>query len=196
MIKKVFFILIFISVSQILNSCLFFGSCPSPKTFEVIYTDVSIKAENIADYSSIENNGTINKSALGLAVWVNFDATQIAQNMSFTSLGLKSAYALSCEDDIYEFQDDILNIEILITNIGTGAIKNANQIFGQFDYYVNNFITIDEVMENRYEGDDRFSFEILEPDSLPDSAIFTVKVELESGTILADETPVINFFNH
>lgn len=194
MIKKVFVIITIVSFSQLLHSCLFFGSCPSPSTFEVTYNSVEIRAENTAGYNTTPIKDSINKSDLGITILVNFETVQIAKLSNFIGSGIQSAYALSCEGDYYEYPDDIKNISTYINNPKTGTKTNANAWFGQYNYDTNEYQDINEIMLLRNEGWDGFQFELFVFDSVPNTTLISVEVELESGIVFEDETQIINFY--
>ncbi|MDA7855581.1 hypothetical protein N9A68_07855, partial [Cyclobacteriaceae bacterium] len=54
-------------------------------------------------------------------------------------------------------------------------------------------ITISELFENRADWYDEFQLDMIEYDNIPDTSIFEVKIILESGTELIEQTQEINF---
>ena len=138
---------------------------------------------------------TVNKNSFGLTVSVEFELNQIAylkSRLDFSSFGFASAYACSCVPDEYINVDPIEFIEIRVTDTQSQEITTVTANFATYDYNGEQ-ITISELFENRADWHDGFQLDMIEYDNIPDTSIFEVKIILESGTELIEQTQEINF---
>lgn len=193
MIKKAFYIVLFLFSIQVVTSCIF--HCPEPMSYENSYNSVSIEAyDNSGFYPQIVND-TVYKNAFGLAVMVNFESVQISE-LNFYKLNFfNTAMALNCENDNFTYPDPISHVEIFITDTKTGEINNATEFFMTESYMSGQLISLEQFFIEREEWHDGFQFQLVNWDSIPNSAIFTAKAYLESGQLFLQETEQINFFD-
>ena len=169
--------------------------CDPAKTFERTYNGFELKAWDTSGFQNAEVSDTVNKNSFGLTVSVEFELNQIAylkSRLDFSSFGFASAYACSCVPDEYINVDPIEFIEIRVTDTQSQEITTVTANFATYDYNGEQ-ITISELFENRADWPDGFQLDMIEYDNIPDTSIFEVKIILESGTELVEQTQEINF---
>ena len=169
--------------------------CDPAKTFERTYNGFELKAWDTSGFQNAEVSDTVNKNSFGLTVSVEFELNQIAylkSRLDFSSFGFASAYACSCVPDEYINVDPIEFIEIRVTDTQSQEITTVTANFATYDYNGEQ-ITISELFQNRADWHDGFQLDMIEYDNIPDTSIFEVKIILESGTELVEQTQEINF---
>lgn len=169
--------------------------CDPAKTFERTYNGLELKAWDTSGFQNEEVSGTVNKNSFGLTVSVEFDLNQIAylkSRLDFSSFGFASAYACSCVPDEYINIDPIKFIEIRVTDIQSQEITDVTANFSTYDYNGDQ-ITISDLFENRADWHDGFQLDMTEYENIPDTSVFEVKIILESGIELIEQTQEINF---
>ena len=169
--------------------------CEPGKTFERTYNGLELKAWDTSGFQNEEVSDTVNKNSFGLTVSVEFDLNQIAylkSRLDFSSFGFASAYACSCPPDKYINLDPIESIEIRVTDTQSQEIMDVTTNFSTYDYNGEQ-ITISDFFENRADWHDGFQLDMTEYDNIPNTSIFEVKIILESGTELIEQTQEINF---
>ena len=169
--------------------------CEPGKTFERTYNGLELKAWDTSGFQNEEISDTVNKNSFGLTVSVEFDLNQIAylkSRLDFSSFGFASAYACSCVPDEYINVDPIEFIEIRVTDTQSQEITTVTANFATYDYNGEQ-ITISDFFENRADWHDGFQLDMTEYDNIPNTSIFEVKIILESGTELIEQTQEINF---
>lgn len=169
--------------------------CSPSRTFERTYNGLELKAWDTAGFQNVEVSGNVNKNAFGLTVSVEFELHQIAylkSRINFGSFGFTPAYACSCVPDEYINFDPIETIEIRVTDTQSLEISDVTANFTTNDYNGEQ-ITISELFENRADWHDGFRLDMTEYDNIPNTSIFEVKIILNSGTELIEQTQEINF---
>ncbi|WP_339924663.1 hypothetical protein [uncultured Cyclobacterium sp.] len=179
------------------TSCVsFFCDCDRAITYERTYKGFELNAFFTSDFQNTELSNTDNKNnSFGLMVFVEDELNQITylkSKLDFSSFGFTSAYACSCAFDQYINVDPIEYIEIGVTDSQSQEITNVTANFTIFDLNGKQ-TTISKLFENRIYQHDKFQLIMMEYDNIPDSSIFTVKIVLESGTELIQQTQEINF---
>jgi hypothetical protein len=66
-------------------------------------------------------------------------------------------------------------------------------LFSAIGYEI--FLYLEQFFIEREEWHDGFQFQLVNWDSIPNSAVFTAKAYLESGQLFLQETEQINFFD-
>ena len=112
--------------------------------------------------------------------------------LDFSSFGFASVYACSCVPNEYINVDPIEFIEIQVTDTLSHEITDVTANFSTYDYNGEQ-ITISDFFENRADWHDGFQLDLTEYDNIPDTSIFMVKIILESGNELIEQTQEINF---
>ena len=195
--KKVITIFLIYFIPFLASSC-FPCNCDPIRTFERTYNDLEIMAWDTSGFQNEEVINSTYKNAFGLTISVQFDLNQISYSkpiLDMSSFGFTSAYAISdcdCPTDEYINLDPIVSIKINVTNLENQEIIDVTDNFTTYDYNGEQ-ITIGELFENRADWHDGFQIDMTEFDNIPDSSIFTVKIILESGIELIEQTQEINF---
>lgn len=170
--------------------------CAPTKTFERTYNGLELKAWDTSGFQNIEiSNETVNKNSFGLTFSVLFELNQIARiksRLNFSSFGFASAYACSCPYDEFINVDPFKGITIMATDTQTQEVTDVTNNFTTYNYDGEQ-VTISELFKIRADWHDGFQLDLTTYDNIPDSSIFTVKIILESGLELFDQTIEINF---
>jgi hypothetical protein len=173
------------------NPCV----CDPIKTFERINNGLELNAWDTSGFQNQEISDTVNKNSFGLTISVEFELNQIAyfkSKLNFSSFGFASAYACSCVPDEYINVDPINSILITVTDSRNQETTEITNNFSTYDYNGEK-ITISQLFEIRADWHDGFQLDMTEYDDIPDSSIFTVKIILQSGIELLEQTQEINF---
>ena len=179
-------------LSQTIISCC---NCGDSSTYENYYSGVTVTPYNNSGfYPQIAiATDTVYRNAFGLGIEVNFESKLYSdQTLGF---GFNSAMALSCdcEGDEYIYPDPIDFMEIFVTNQTDGQtidVSDHFQIYG----YTGELMTLDDFFAQRERWHDGFQIELVNYDSVPESAIFKAEVFLESGKSFVGQTNIVNFF--
>ena len=190
--KKVKVLLLFYVLQFIISSCV---DCHcNTANYDKIYNDLELRAWDTSGFqnSEIIDATPVFKNAFGLSVSVLFELNEIALNsINYKSLGFASAYACDCIGDTYNIDDSIDSIIITVLDVNT---QNEIDVTSKFiAKYNGNEITLSDLFENLEDWQDGFQFDLNNYDNIPNIAIFTVKIYLESGIELTKQTQQINF---
>lgn len=192
MFKKVILILVVLFSIQVLISCIF-CDCQDPETYEITYNSVDVTALNTSGFTDQEITDSVYKNAFGLLVAMNSDFTLIhAVSPNFT-LGFSTVMACSCNENTYNYPDPLNNINIFVVDTDTDERTNISEKFKIRSYY-DGLISLDEFFAQREDWYDGFQFELVDFNSIPNSAIFVVEAHLLSGIMFSRETQEINFY--
>jgi len=193
MIKKIIIVLAILFLGQLIMSCIF-CNCNDPETYEVNYTSIFVTAFNTAGFMNTEVEDSVYKNAFGISVSVasNYVISTNTESSYFT-LGFNSVKACSCVDDTYIYPDPISFVEILVTDTETNQTNDVTSNFRAQSYYYNHVITLEQYFDERQQWDVWFQFDLVDLENIPDEAIFTINLYLESRTSLSEETKQINF---
>jgi len=194
MIKKAGVIILSIFVVQVITSCL--PQCGDAGTYEHIYNGVTITPYDLSGFNTKPIIDSVYKNAFGLSVSVNFEFIQISMAKPKLFGAFSSAIAMSdCPEPVYKYSDPIKTVELFVTDITSGETTNVSNYFGIQSYIGDELITLEQFFIERAEWHDGFQFELVNFDSIPNSAIFTAKAYLESGIVFTEETEQINFYH-
>ncbi len=190
--KKIISLFFLYLIQFIVTSC---DPCHEVRTYERKYNGLEVRTWDTSGFQTSAIDGTVNKNSFGLTLLVQSELNQIAYHQrktSFSGFGFASAYAWSCPDDEYIIVDPIDSIEITVVNT-----ENQKEIMVTDNFttpgYDGEPITITELFEDRAEWHDSFQFDLTEYDKVPNSSIFKIKVFLESGIELTQETEIVAF---
>ncbi len=170
-------------------------SCELMKTFERTYNGLDIKAWDTAGFQNSEVSDTVNKNSFGLSILLDFGLNQISHSKTrstFSAFGFASAYACSCQPDQFINVDPIDIIEIKVTDTQSQEKTDITAHFASYDFN-GEYIPINEALKNKVDWIDRFQLDMIEYDNIPNTSIFEVKIILQSGTELIEQTQKINF---
>jgi hypothetical protein len=196
--KKAIVIFLIYFIQFLATSCFSPCDCDPIKTFERTYNNLELKAWDTSGFQNEEVINSAYKNAFGLTISVQFELNQISFSkpmLDMRSFGFISAYAFSdcdCAIDEYINLDPILSIKINVTDLENQEIIDVTDNFTTYNYNGEQ-VTISELFEIREDWHDGFQVDMLEYDNIPDSALFTVIILLESGTELIKQTQEITF---
>ncbi len=191
MIKKVLFILASFFLFQLMFSCIF-CHCNDPETYEINYSSVEATPYNTSGFTDVVVEDTVYRNAFGLGVYMISDLVLSHENSSYAVLGFSTLMACSCEDDTYLYPDPISHVKILVTDSETEIITDVTNLFGM-PVDNNEYVSLEQFFRERAEWHDGFQFQLVDFETIPSSAIFTVQAYLESGIMFSEETKQINF---
>jgi hypothetical protein len=197
MIKKIFKSLFAIYLIQLVgvacetDDC----DCPTPQTFERTFNSVELQALDFAEIPVSEVDGSLDRAFFGLNIAIAFEQEQIAvscKKSGGTNLGFAAAYACSCLADQFISIDPIASLTIQVTDTQT---MNTTDITGNFSYngQQGQLIEVIKSFENSDFWPDGFQLQLDDSENIPDTSIFTITVDLASGTELTAQTQEINF---
>ncbi len=188
-------VLLFIYLFQIIASCNT-CDCGDMQTYEKTYNGIELKAWDTSGFQNEEVTDTVYRNAFGLSVSVEFDLNEVTSHskIDLSSFGFMSAYACDCVEPKHIISDPIDTIEIIVTDTETQIETIVTDNFSTHDNNGNS-ITTSELFENREDWQDGFQFDLEDLSNIPNSSIFTVHINLESGIQLSETTEEINFIN-
>lgn len=174
-------------------------NCPPVNTYNSVYTDFILESWDTSGFNSSEIATRAFKNAFGLSINLNISEERVTTSkstVSFASFGFSTAYAFSdciCDDDNYLISDPIVDIDIYVTNTITNKRINITQNFKSSSYYGVNGISVKELFQDLERWDDNFRFDLIKFDNIPDNAVFTSTILLDSGKELTQSTNEITF---
>ena len=194
--KKILSLFLLYFLQFILTSCDP-CDCGSSNSFERKYNGLELNAWDTSGFQYVEVSDSVYKNSFGLTVSVEFKLNQITYfkpKSDWSSFGFSPAYALSCgcPADEYINVDPIDSIIITVTDTQDQEITDVTNNFMTYGYDGEQ-LTISELFENRADWHDGFQIDMKEHNNIPNSSVFTVKIILESGTELVEQTQEINF---
>lgn len=190
-IVSLFLLYLFQFIATSCVSC----KCASVGTYERIYIGLELKAWDTSGFQNVEVSDFVYKNSFGLSLAIESELNQIAHykpKLNLSSFGFASAYACDCPHDEYINLDPIDSILITVTDTQTQETTDVTNNFTTYAYNGEQ-VTISELFENLSDWHDGFQIDMTEYENIPDSSIFNVKVILESGTELDEQTQEINF---
>ena len=194
MAKKVIIIMLGFFLTQLMVSC--WCTCGTPEFYEVHYSGVSIEPKDISGFYTKPVKDTVYKNSFGLEIMLESEVIQTAMISisNFSGFGVAQAFApCDCEGGGYTYPDALTNMELFVMNTETDEKINATSWFGIYES--DELIPFDEFFKQREYWYDGFQVELVDFDSIPNSAIFVVEAHLESGLMFMKETKVINFYD-
>jgi hypothetical protein len=199
--KKVICLSLLFFLQFLATSCDACG-CGPIKTYERLNKNLNIKSWDTSGFQNEEISEPVNKNSFGISIFVESELKQISFNKSrinISSLGFFSAYACSCAPDLYINNNPVVSIKIIGTNSDNKEDTDITNNFTTFDYFgqqisIKDFIENKEINKNyEYYSDDYFQIDMTKYDDIPNSAVFTVMIILQSGEVLIEKTQEINF---
>ena len=191
--KKVKVLLFFYAIQFMISACV---NCDcNSGNYEKIYNGIEVRAWNTSGFqdSEIIDSTPVYKNSFGLSVSVLSKLNEVAFNIpKWKSLGFESAYACDCPGDTYIVNDPMNSIIISVIDVNTQNEMDVTSKF-IFESSNGNEITLNELFENLDDWQDGFRFDLKAFEDIPNSAIFNVKIYLESGIELSENTQQINF---
>jgi hypothetical protein len=191
MLKKTLFVSLFIFLSRLLISC----TCPEVYTYEIEYTDVEIVAYDTSGSQEKEVQDSVFKNTFILRTHMLSQERQLA----VATPGFSSARAISCPESTYLYADPISGINLFMIDPENQLRKNANAFFLTYSYHQDKSILLEEYMTDSTNMGaeywiENLQLELISHDSIPQSAIFEIEVQLQSGKLFTSHTPEIHFY--
>lgn len=182
----VVFILIFLV--QLIISC---NSCGhDPVSYEIEYTGIIVHTWDTSGFYEKEVKDSVSRNSFGLSFYPNYEMQEIAHfqnNFSFSA-------ALACDPAYPAVTDPIDYAEIYVTDIVNDTLQNVTELFGAY-MYTGELTSVSELFASQTEWFEEFRVELIQPDSIPPSAVFSVHLHLESGIMLSADTQQVNFYD-
>ena len=177
-------------------------NCHGITKSNVVYTGVEIVPWDTSKFRNKIVEGTASKNSFGVEIIVLHDFQEIAyrQNTNNNRLtaGFGFAYAWSCSCVTeYEYPDPISSININVTDVATQNEVDVTANFTKYDYE-NTQITVDELLKEYNEQQHHYlhwELDLTNTNDIPDTAVFTLVVMLESGITFTQQTDEINFLD-
>jgi len=198
--NKIFKSLCFIYLLQFFaTSCDVKCNCPKEiDVFEILYNSLELKAFDTSGFQESEISSIVNKNSFGLTVTLLYDLIKIGYNnykineLNLSSFGFSPTYACTCPSKEV-LLNPINKVEIMVTNVNNQETKNVTSKFSTQYRYNEEEISIDELIGKITENDFFFALDLVDYEDIPNSSIFTIKIILESGVELIEQTKEINF---
>lgn len=181
MIKKALLLSSIFFISQLLLSCIFGCNCPKVQQVESVVTNIEVHFLNKMNQTPLAEKDSL--LARNLLIKVNTLFEEVTNACNFYQhgiLGFNTAYACDCIGNEYYLTDSVDYIKILVSKNDTAALHDVSASFGVWNY--NDSIPvnmIDFFSENA--GISNFEIELLDINTIPNTAIFTVELYLQSG---------------
>lgn len=169
-------------------------SCDPYRTFERTYNGIELKAWDTSGFKNVEAFDVVHKNSFGLTFSVDIELNQIAYFKSIfdlSSFGFTSAFACDCVPDEYININPVKSVIITVTDIQTQEIIDVTNNFKGYSY--DDELTINELIEMNDGWHYSYKIDMTEYNNIPNSSIFNIKIILESGTELTEQTQEINF---
>ncbi len=196
--KKLFSLVLIYFFQFLVTSCET-CECETPKTYEQTYDSVEIKTWDTSGFQIEEATSNVNKNSFGITVNLSFNLKEIAHFkqkldvLDFSALGFSKAYACSCVPDDFINKDPVKSIEITVTNTETEQITNVTDNFISYNFNGEKINVRNIFNNNNSNFNGSFQIELATNNNIPNTAVFTITVILESGNTLTESTPIINF---
>ena len=174
--------------------------CQGTTKYNVVYSDVELTAWDTSKFQNKIVEGTVSKNAFGIEISVHHDYDQIASfhktNNTALTAGFGFAYAWSCDCVVeHYFPDPIAFIRVGVTDVVT---QNEIDITTHFttNSYDDTALNIEALLEQYKEEKQSYlnwQLDLTNTTDIPDSAVFTLVVTLESGITFTQQTDGISF---
>jgi hypothetical protein len=175
-------------------------NCGDFREYNVIYNGVNFSAWDTSKFQNKVVDGVVSKNAFGVGLYVKYDQNGVAfiykpKHISHASFGMAYAWSCSCVEPEYHFTDPIKSIEIKATDTTTQEMVDVTSNFTTRDYDDKD-VTIPELLEQYIEQKQSYlhwQLDLTNADNIPDKAIFTLTVTLDSGKAFSEQTKEIEF---
>jgi hypothetical protein len=169
-------------------SCI--GTCPDPRTFDVIFTGVLTRTLDEGNYYSSVDIDSVYIDNFELNVLLQSDLQEVYACNNPVLTGFSNSYALSCVEDTYRYRQKVTEVQINAYNPKGTLLGDVSNSFGQV-WGDNNVIYIPELVAGIGEYYRDFNVRIVEPETLPGSFSLQIMAYLDTGEILQDSTNLI-----
>lgn len=177
-------------------------NCHGITKSNVVCTGVEIAPWDTSKFRNKIVESTAIKNSFGVEIIVLHDFQEIAyrQNTNNNRLteGFGFAYEWSCSCNTeYEYPDPISSININVTDVVTQNEVDVTANFTKYDYE-NTQITVDELLKEHNEQQHHYlhwELDLTNSNDIPDTAVFTLVVMLESGITFTQQRDEINFLD-
>lgn len=174
--------------------------CGDYNEYNIVYTGVEFSAWDTSKFQNREVEDQASKNAFGVELYVKHDRNGIALNhkpkhVSHASFGIAYAWSCSCIEATNHFPDPIKSIEIIATNTTTQEDMDVTTNFST-TYYDGKTIGIADLLvdyKNNKHDYLNWQLDLVDSTNIPDKAIFTLIVTLDSGKVFSEQTNEISF---
>lgn len=173
-------------------------NCPPVTNFERSYTALEITALDSSSTPPSTIDGPVDRSSFALSIDIDFDVQQVAMRshgFDFSGFGFATASACSCIGKRFVSDDPVASVRIEVTDVQSQQSVEITDQFSIADLVTQNedVLSVIQAFEEFREWPEAFQADLAVIDNIPDTAIFTVTIRLESGSEFVDQTAQINF---
>lgn len=173
-------------------------NCPPVTNFERSYTALEITALDSSSTPPSTIDGPVDRSSFALSIDIDFDVQQVAMRshgFDFSGFGFATASACSCIGKRFVSDDPVASVRIEVTDVQSQQSVEITDQFSIADLVTQNedVLSVIQAFEEFREWPEAFQADLAVIDNIPDTAIFTVTLRLESGSEFVDQTAQINF---
>lgn len=198
--KKVVSLFLLYVIPFVFSACV--CNC-NKRAYERQYTGVELSAWDTSGFRNeeITDAQMVSKNTFGLSFYINENYTEITSiqpTLDFSSLGFASAYALSCDclPDDYTTLDPLNSIVISVINTENQEETIVTSNFEAYNFE-GNLVTANELFAINQTDDywypTGYQLDLVTVENIPNVAIFKVKIVLDSGAELIQQTNEIHF---
>lgn len=193
-------LLLYVAQFLMATHCTGGCDCQGITKYNVVYSDVELTAWDTSKFQNKIVESTASKNAFGIEISVHHDYDQIAFFHKTYNTALRAgfgfAYAWSCYcDEEHYFPDPIASIRVDVMDVIT---QNEVDVTAHFttNSYDDSALTVEALLEQYKEH--KWSYlnwqlDLTNSTDIPDTAVFTLVVTLESGITFTQQTDEISF---
>ena len=183
-------IIVFTSIFlvQLIMSCN--SECQDYVPQSTEYTGITITAWDTSGFYETVVKDSVSRNSFGISFYPNYETQENAHLQN----GFSFSAAMACDPVYPKIADPIDYVEIYVTDDTSGRRQNATELFSAYKYY-DELIPISELFTEQDDWYHEFQVQLVQSDSIPSLAIFTIHLYLESGTKLSADTEKISFYD-
>ena len=173
-------------------------NCPPVTNFERSYTALELAALDSSNTPPSTIDGPVDRNSFALSIDIDFDVEQVAMRshgFDFSGFGFATASACSCIGERFVSDDPVASVRVEVTDVQSQQVADVTDQFIIADLITQNedILSVIRAFEEYREWPEAFQADLVVIDNIPDTAIFSVTILLESGREFVDQTAQINF---
>ena len=173
--------------------------CGDYREYNIEYKGVDFSVWDTSKFQPKEVEGEVSKNAFGIKIYVKQDQTGVAFNhkpksTSYASFGIAYAWSCSCITPEYHYPDPIKSIQVTATDVATQKDIDVTDNFTK--RYGDKNVAIPELLKEYKESKQDYlswQLDLTDTTNIPDNAVFTLTVTLDSGKTFTQKTIDITF---
>jgi hypothetical protein len=198
---KISTVIISLFLLQLATSCFIFDCDMEGTVIEIQYNSFTLTTWDTVNQSELQIDQTTSKNSFELQVLIDRKTTHLSSLIKRNnSFGFNSAYACSEPEISVRYKDPIDLAKILVQDTETLITIDVTTNFESLKYKEHEFNTLDELIKF-YASETFYNIDQNEPlrmtltniENIPDYAVFTINIDLESGIGFTEHTNQINF---